>query len=480
MLLSDLLRDVEIIKPYEDAEIRFITDNSRNVTVGCAFVCISGTHNDGHLFAPQALQKGARVVITQRDLKLENQIIVADTKKAYAFMCAAFFGYPSKKLRLFAVTGTNGKTSTAFLLQKIIEQNGESCGLIGTVEGDLGGSVVSAQYTTPDAFQLQCLFRKMVERGCSCCVMEASSQALEQGRLDACEFEVAVFTNITQDHLDYHKTFENYLNAKKRLFYKSATALINLDDSNSSIMAESLTCKVVRYSARTNDADFSAENIFLSPDSVEYDLNYNSQKYGVKVNIPGVFSVYNSLAAVACSALAGFDIHNALLAVRELKGVAGRAEVVKTDTPYTVVIDYAHSPDSMKNILETVNGYCKGRIITVFGCGGDRDKTKRPLMGDIAARLSDIVVVTSDNPRGENPSLIIKDILKGINKNVRAETTVVENRRDAICKALETAKKDDVVLLLGKGHETYQIINGQKNHFDEREVITEFLKAHNN
>lgn len=478
MLLSQLLRDVETLTPYEDVEIGFITDNSQNVTAGCVFVCIEGLHSDGHKLANDALKRGALAVIAQRDLGLDRQITVDDTRKAYALMCAAFFGYPSKRLRLFGITGTNGKTTTAFLMKNIIEGCGEKCGLIGTVREMAGDAAFSAQYTTPDAFQLQCLFSKMVKRGCTCCVMEASSQALTQGRLDACEFEAGIFTNITRDHLDYHKTFEEYLKAKKKLFYISKTAVINIDDSHSSIMAEGLTGKAVSYSAQKSNAVFTADDIFLKSDGVEYSLIYKGKKHPVRLNIPGRFSVYNSMAALACCTEAGFDIQKAVKALSVCEGVPGRAEVLNTDTPYTVIIDYAHSPDSLENILTTVRDFCIGRVITVFGCGGDRDKTKRPIMGEIAARLSDIIVVTSDNPRSENPSEIIQDIKKGVPSVNINKALFIENRREAICKALSLAGENDVVLLAGKGHETYQITNEGKLHFDEREAVREFLCAH--
>ncbi|MCR4925320.1 MAG: UDP-N-acetylmuramoyl-L-alanyl-D-glutamate--2,6-diaminopimelate ligase [Clostridiales bacterium] len=479
MLLSQLLKDVEIAEPFKDVEIRFITDNSQNVTVGCAFVCIEGTHNDGHLFARLALSKGAKVIICERNLNLENQIIVKNSKKAYAKMCSAFFGYPSEKLNLFAITGTNGKTTTAFLLKNIIEANGEKCGLIGTVKEMAGDVSFSSQYTTPDAFQLQCLFNKMVLRGCSCCVMEASSQALSQGRLDGCSFKSAIFTNITQDHLDYHKSFEEYLKAKKRLFYKTKTAVINIDDSNSSIMAEALTCEVVSYSAQTNNAVFTADDILYSPDSVSYKLIYKGKGYPVKVNMPGIFSVYNSLSALACAISYGFDIEKCVEAVSKSKGVSGRAEIVPTKTDYNVMIDYAHSPDSLENILKTIKQYSRGRIITVFGCGGDRDKSKRAIMGRVAADLSDIAIVTSDNPRTEKPEAIIDDIKKGIEQSGKNNALFITDRREAISKALNIAQKDDVVLLAGKGHETYQILGEEKIHFDEREVIAELLNGNN-
>lgn len=474
MKLSELLKNADVKNSFADCEIVDITQDSRLVEEGFLFVCIKGNTFDGHSVAKEMLEKGARAVVCERDLGLENQIVVSDTREAYSVICANYFSNPAKKLKLIGLTGTNGKTTTTFLIKQILEGAGKRVGLIGTVQNMVCDEVYPAKYTTPDAYELQRLFSLMVKADCEYCVMEVSSQALAQGRVNGLHFEIGAFTNLTQDHLDYHKTWENYFNSKRILFENSSIAVTNADDENGLKIVSGLNCKVVSYAVNTNNADYVAKNVKFKSNGVEYELV--SELIGrVNCPIPGRFSVYNSLCAASIALTLGISFEEVLTAISKSNGVKGRIEVVPTDTDYTVIIDYAHSPDGLENIISSLREIAKKRIVTVFGCGGDRDRTKRPIMGKIAAELSDFCVVTSDNPRSENPSKIIEDILEGM-KGVSTPYVVVENRREAIKWALENAQKDDIILLAGKGHETYQILPTGTIHFDEREVVADILK----
>lgn len=474
MKLSQLLKGIEVSGGYNDAEITDVTQDSRNITKGCLFVCIKGNTFDGHSAAAQALQKGAAAVLVERDLGLDAQVITPNTRAVYSAVCANFFGRPAERLRLVGITGTNGKTTTAFLIKQILDSLGKKTGLIGTVQNMVGSEVYPAKFTTPDPYELQSLFALMVKAGCEFCVMEVSSQALAQGRVNGIEFEVGAFTNLTQDHLDYHKTFENYFAAKRLLFENCRTAVTNADDPHGLAITNGLACKTVSYAVNTNNADFVAKNVRFKTTGVDYDLVCDDIAR-VRCPIPGRFSVYNSLCAAAVCVTLGFELHSVIASLENSHGVKGRIEVVPTPgTDYTVIIDYAHSPDGLDNIISSLREIATGRIVTVFGCGGDRDKTKRPKMGKIAAELSDYCVVTSDNPRSEDPTAIINDILEGM-KGVSTPFTVVENRKEAIRFAMENAKKNDIILLAGKGHETYQILPTGTIHFDEREAVRDIL-----
>ncbi len=474
MKLSEILCGINVKNEYKDKEVKNVTDDSRRVEEGYLFVCIKGASFDGHNVAKQMLEKGAVAVVCERDLGLDGQILVESTREVYSPICANYFQNPANSLKLIGLTGTNGKTTTTFIIKQILENLGKKVGLIGTVQNMVGDEIYPAHYTTPDPYELQSLFRKMVDAGCEYCVMEVSSQALAQGRVAGIHFALAAFTNLTQDHLDYHKTWENYFAAKRMLFENCDIALTNIDDKNGLRIVEGLPCKVKTYSVDNNNSDFTARNVCFASDGVKYELV--SDKIGrVQCPIPGRFSVYNSLCAVSAAISLGFGFEDALRAIAKCSGVKGRIEVVPTDTDYTVIIDYAHSPDGLENIISSLREISKGRVVTLFGCGGDRDKTKRPLMGAIAAKLSDFCIVTSDNPRSENPSEIIKDILEGM-KDTKTPYKVIENRKEAIIWALENAKENDIILLAGKGHETYQILNDGTIHFDEREVVAQFFE----
>ena len=476
MKLSELLNNVKTTSTYKDAEVRDITDKSSDISEGCVFVCIKGARFDGHSVAAQAVEGGAVAVIAEYDTGVENQILVENTRDAYSRICAAFYGNPAEKLKLIGVTGTNGKTTTTFLIKNVFDSLGIKTGLIGTVKNITGDKEYVSSLTTPDSKELQSLYREMVESGCEYCIMEVSSQALAQGRVDGCHFKIAVFTNLTQDHLDYHETFENYANAKRKLFEISDTAIINIDDKYAQKMVEGLDCEVLTFAVNNESSDFSAKNVKCFADSVQYELLTPDNIGRINIKIPGHFTVYNSMGAAACAINAGADFEKVIRAVSNSKGVPGRVEVVPTNTDYTVLIDYAHSPDGLENVISSIRETTQGRVITVFGCGGDRDKTKRPKMGKIVGDLSDVAVVTSDNPRSENPSLIIEDILAGMTA-CKAKIKTLESRTEAIKYAMQEAKAGDVVILAGKGHETYQILNTGKIHYDEREVVAEILKG---
>ncbi len=472
MLLKDLLPQFDNDLPH--IEITGLTCDSRKVQKGFAFVCINGFTLDGHDFALKAEELGAAIIISEKPTGAKNEIIVEDTHAAYALMSAAYFGYPSKDLKLVGVTGTNGKTSVTYMLKAIIEEAGFKTGVVGTIQNLIGNEVVPTDNTTPDAYELNRLFAEMRDKGCKYAIMEVSSHALDQKRVYGVDFEVAAFTNLTQDHLDYHVTMDNYMLAKKKLFDMCKTAVINIDDEYSTGISQGIGAKTVTYSVKSNESTYSANGINLRPDGIEYELvGYNFIKH-IKIKTGGKFSVYNSLCAAVCAMELGFDIETVAAAFEKMQGVKGRAEVVPTGKDFTVIIDYAHTPDGLSNILSTFKELKKGRLVCLFGCGGDRDAKKRPIMGKIAARLSDFVIVTSDNPRTEEPSLIIKDILEGM-KDAKTPYTVIENRIEAIKYAVNNAKTDDIIVLAGKGHETYQILKTGKIHLDEREVIAEAL-----
>lgn len=470
MLLSQLLKGINVLNDYCDREISDVTDKTLKISEGCAFVCVVGARFDGHSFAESALSQGATAVIVSRDLGLEEQILVENTREAYAIMCKNLCDCAADKLTIVGITGTNGKTTTAFVVKDILSELGVKSGLIGTVKNMVGDKEFHTELTTPDPYDMHRLFKMMVDDGIEYCVMETSSQAFHQMRLAGIHFKTGVFTNLTQDHLDYHGTIEEYKACKKTLFYNCDNAIINADDEAGAYMCDGIDVPVKTYSINTA-SDYKAENAVLFADRVEYDLNGEH----VVFRIPGGFSVYNSLCAIGSVCSLGFDFRDVVKAAGSAASVKGRVELLKTDTDFGVIIDYAHTPDGLEKALNAVRGFTKGRVITLFGCGGDRDKTKRPKMGRMATDLSDIVVVTTDNPRTEDPEVIIKEILIGT-VGSKAEVVSVTDRSEAIEYALSIARAGDTVLLAGKGHETYQVIGKERVHYDEREVVAEALK----
>ncbi len=470
MLLSELLKDVKVKSIYDDREISDVTDNTRKVKNGCAFVCVEGARVDGHNFAEDVLSNGASALIVSKDLGLKEQILVENTREAYALMCKNLFSRKCDELTIIGITGTNGKTTTAFIIKDILKAFNIKTGLIGTVKNMVGEKEFHTELTTPDPYDMHNLFKMMVDDGIKYCVMETSSQAFHQMRLAGIHFKTAVFTNLTQDHLDYHGTIEEYKKCKKTLFYNADTAVMNADDEASVYMTDGIDIPVISYGIE-NNCDIKAENIELCEKKVSYKIS-NSEK--VDFYIPGDFSVYNSLSGICAVSTLGFSVSEIAKVMPTVSSVTGRLEVVDTDTPYSVIIDYAHTPDGLEKAISAIRGFTKGRVITVFGCGGDRDKTKRPKMGRMATDLSDIAIVTTDNPRTEDPLEIIKEILIGT-VGSKAEVITITDRSEAICYALDIAKENDSILLAGKGHELYQVIGKERIHYDEREIVKNHL-----
>lgn len=479
MTLKELLGGIEVINCSVslDTEIQSLCYDSRKAKAGSAFVAIEGFETDGHKYISDALNNGAAVVICGKKQPADiPHVLVQNPRRALAVMSANYFGRPADKMKMIGVTGTNGKTTVTTLLKEIIESiTGEKVGLIGTNQNMIGELVLPTERTTPESYELQELFAEMYKEGCLYVVMEVSSHSLALDRVETIEFEVGAFTNLTQDHLDFHRTMEEYLKAKAILFTKCKQGVVNLDDSASSYILEHAACPMLKLSTKKNEADLVAKEIRLKEDRVEFCLLMTGMLKKVRLNIPGMFSVYNALTVIACAMQLGFPVEEIISALSKCGNVKGRVEVVPTGKAYTVLIDYAHTPDAMENVLNTVKGFAKGRTIVLFGCGGDRDKTKRPKMGEIAVRLADVVVVTSDNPRTEDPNAIISDILEGI-KGSKTPYYVVPDRKEAIRKAMSLAKPGDVVVLAGKGHENYQIIGKEKFHMDERELVASILE----
>ncbi len=485
-VLCDLLQEVQYQKHciLQGLSITGIQYDSRKVTLGNLFVAIKGFQSDGHQYIRQALENGAIAIMISDEAYCSNEypwVLVEDGRLALAQISNAFYEHPSEKLTLIGVTGTNGKTTTTNLICKIIEAQGEQTGLIGTIHNRIGGRILEGSRTTPESLELQQMFAQMVEAGIHYAVMEVSSHALELHRVTCCDFDMAVFTNLTQDHLDYHITMENYCKAKTILFRMlgekgekaglQKAAVINLDDPWAPQFLVASNVPVVTYSMH-KDASWKAEDVHVGAEGVRYTVD----GHPVQLHLTGNFNVYNSLAALAVGEALGFPLEDVIHALEQVGGIAGRFQTVQGAKDFSVIVDYAHTPDGLENVISTAQAFAKGRVITVFGCGGDRDRTKRPLMGAMAARLSDYCVVTSDNPRTEEPEQILQDILPGVTEHMQPETYHVEvDRRKAIHYAVQMAQPGDVVLLAGKGHENYQDVNGQKHHFDDYEVAQEAI-----
>ena len=389
-------------------------------------------------------------------------------------MAAAYYGYPSREMQMIGVTGTNGKTSTTYMLKAIAERMGKKVGLIGTIRNMIGDIIIDTERTTPESVDLQRILRQMKDEKVDVVIMEVSSHSLDQKRVHGIEYDVGEFTNLTQDHLDYHKTFENYFNAKKLLFKQSRMAVINKDDPYANRMMEGLDIPVMTFGIREK-ADVTASEIDITTRGVQFDFNYKNITSRFNVPIPGLFSVFNAIGAATVALSLGWNLDSIKYGLEHMMSVSGRLEPLPTGkNEFTVLLDYAHTPDALENVLKTVRGFATGRIVTLFGCGGDRDHAKRPIMGEIAGRFSDFAIVTSVNPRTENPMDIINSIVDGVKKS-GCEYVVIENRREAIEYALKNARKNDVIILAGKGHENYQEINGGKHHFDEKEIVAEIL-----
>jgi len=474
MKLNELLEN-NAVTSIGDTEITSVTDNTGRVTEGSLFFCVKGGSFDGHTAAADMLERGAAAVVCDHDLGLgEKQIITDDTRVLYGKVCAAWFGHPERKIKMIGVTGTNGKTTITNVIKHILMSTGHKTGLIGTIRNEIGDEVLETSNTTPMTFEFMELLDKMVKAGCEYVVMEVSSFGLVQNRIGSSWFGIALFTNLTQDHLDYHKNMENYYQAKKKLFDICDSAICNIDDDYGRRLFGEISCDKLTFSTRES-ASFYADGIKIKPTGSSFWFCNEGKSHFVKAKIPGLFNVSNLTAAMAACLKAGVPLDKIIAAVENYSGVKGRCEVIPTGRDFTVICDYAHTPDAIENVLRSVKEYTSGRLICLFGCGGDRDSAKRPLMAQAAAKYADKLIVTSDNPRTEDPEAIIKDILTGLT-DTEVPYDVVTDRREAIYHALKIAEKGDIIVLAGKGHEDYQIIGEKKNHFDEREVVAEGLK----
>lgn len=481
--LSEILEGIELMSSSGDKEtiIQGITMDSRQVQPGDLYACVPGLNVDGHDFAAQAMEKGATAILVERILPLEvPQLQVKNVREILGEIAANIYDHPASHLEVIGVTGTNGKTTITHLIERIAMENGKKVGLIGTLGARIAGREIPGSRTTPESIDLQKLLAEMEAEGVELAVMEVSSHALVLGRVTGCEFDAGIFTNLTQDHLDYHKTMEEYLQAKARLFSgltgskQPKIGVVNGDDPASVTLSQVSAAPVVTYGVKAEKLDYRAAEIELKAEGIRFIVHFKGKAQEVKYSTPGMFSVYNALAAFAWGVESGRDPEQVARALAEVEGVPGRFESVRMGQPFPVIVDYAHTPDGLENVLRTAREFTRGRLITVFGCGGDRDKGKRPKMGAISADLSDFVIVTSDNPRTEEPHQIIKDVLVGV---VGVEHTTIENRREAIESACRMAKQGDTILIAGKGHEDYQIIGKEVFPFDDREVARDALRG---
>ena len=488
MKLSDLLEN-SAVTSIGDAEITSVTDNTEKVKEGSLFFCVKGGKFDGHTVAGKMLEKGAAAVVCERDLGLgDRQIVTESTRKLYGKVCSAWFGHPERKLKLIGVTGTNGKTTTTSLIKHILMSCGHKTGLIGTIQNEIGNEVLHTDNTTPFAFDFMALLDRMAKEGCEYAVMEVSSFGLVQNRIGCSHFNEAVFTNLTQDHLDYHKDMEDYYQAKKLLFDVCDTAICNIDDDYGKRLFSEIELAIDNKKGCISSSTFSvkgsafyrADDIKLKASGTEFTFWYGNESCEVKTNMPGLFNVSNVVAGIAVCLNENIPIEDIISAVGNYRGVKGRCEVIPTGTDFTVICDYAHTPDALENVLKSVKEYTENELICLFGCGGNRDSAKRPKMAVSASKYADRLIITSDNPRDENPQDIIDDILRGL-ENTSTPYEVVTDRREAIYHALRTAKSGDIVVLAGKGHEDYQILSGNRHiHFDEREIVAEGLEIMRN
>ena len=479
MKLRELLKDIPVLECTADleTEITAICYDSRKAEPGCLFVAVTGFAADGNRFIPMALERGAAAVVTAKKPEQDiPYILVESDRLALAMLGCNFYGHPAKSMTMIGITGTNGKTSSTLLLKQVLEKTlGARVGLIGTMANMIGEKTIPTERTTPESLDLQALFARMRDGGCTHVIMEVSSHAITLERIGGVHFDVAAFTNLTEDHLDFHKTMDAYCDAKAELFRRCDRAVINADDSYAGRILAAAACPVLTTSVTTKEG-LHAENVELHAEGISFTAVYGEERASVKLPIPGRFTVYNALTVLGVACQLGISLSDCAEALKTAKGVKGRVEVVPTPgTPYSVLVDYAHTPDGLENVLRSVRDFCRGRLICVFGCGGDRDPLKRPIMGRIGVELSDIAVITSDNPRTEPPMAIIEDILKGVNQE-NGEYIVIEDRRRAIRYAMDIAEKNDIIVLAGKGHETYQDIGGQKHHLDEREEVAAHLK----
>ncbi|MBI9070480.1 MAG: UDP-N-acetylmuramoyl-L-alanyl-D-glutamate--2,6-diaminopimelate ligase [Melioribacteraceae bacterium] len=485
MLLKEVIKNLNTVRTIGDidlVEVNNITMDSREVSEGSLYIAIKGFKADGHSFIKDAIKKGASVIAVNEDanFEIDNKsvvvLVVTNTRDAMARISCNFYENPSSKLTLIGITGTKGKTTTAFYIKNIFENAGFKTGLIGTIANYIGDTKIETKLTTPESITINSLLREMVKEGCKYCVMEVSSHSLELARVQYLNFDQLIFTNITSDHLDYHKTFENYLAAKKIFFDQASSdskAIVNKDDNNWAELTKDTKASVISYGI-DNKSDYNILNVKYNLDGTEFEVDYKGVNQKLKTSLVGYFNAYNAGSAFISAVEAGMSLEKAAEGIKKTSQVPGRFEVVSSKNKKAIV-DYSHTSDSLKKALEAVNHINKENrnVITVVGCGGDRDKSKRPVMGEIASRLSTKVIITSDNPRTENPNEIIKDIISGIDKD---NYDIIENRREAIKKAIKESDDYSIIFIAGKGHENYQEINGVRNYFSDKETAIEFLE----
>ncbi|WP_082147164.1 UDP-N-acetylmuramoyl-L-alanyl-D-glutamate--2,6-diaminopimelate ligase [Rubeoparvulum massiliense] len=486
MNLSTLIHGLPFITVvnHHECTITKITDKSNEVVPGTLFVCIPGYRVDGHQFAEEAVAKGAVAIVASQPVEVTvPTLYVRNTRRALAILLDRFYDHPTQHLRLIGVTGTNGKSTVTYLLEQIFQDAGYRTGLIGTIERKVGTTSFPTNNTTPDPVTLQETFALMRKEKTDYAMMEVSSHALTQGRVWGCKFRSAIFTNLTQDHLDYHHTKEAYAYAKSLLFAQLGNAyegenlpvaILNGDDPASKLMAEATAAPVLTYAIH-EQADVRATNVTLNSDGVQFIVESFAGSAPFALHLMGRFNVYNALAVITAALLEGLSLEQIKASLEKAHGVPGRCERVEAGQPFRVIVDYAHTPDGLQNVLQTMKEVKEGRLISVCGCGGDRDRSKRPLMAQISTQLADLSVFTSDNPRTEVPEAILQDMLTGVQNDPDATYEVIENRRDAIQYAIAQAEPGDIVIIAGKGHETYQEINGVRHHFDDREEAAEAI-----
>jgi len=473
----------QLIKGDINQEITDIAYDSRKVKKGSLFVCIEGTVVDGHSFIPEAVENGAAALLVQKDVTVDDDNVaivkVENTRYGLAFVSDCFYNHPSRNINLIGITGTKGKTTCTYMVKYIMEEASRKTGLIGTIQNMIGDEILYAERTTPESYDLQTLFSEMIKKGANDVVMEVSSQGLQLHRVSCCDFKIGVFTNLYKDHISplEHKDMEEYLNAKIKLFKMCKTGLVNIDSDYGQRVIDEAECPVYTFGIE-KDCDIKASNIIKHPSSVEFDVVTPWFSGHINVNIPGKFTVYNALAAIGVCGISGIPFEHIKNGLNKVK-VPGRAESVETNRDFTVIVDYAHTADSLENILNTIKDFAKGRVISVFGCGGNKDRGRRFGMGEVSGRLADFTIITSDNPRSEDPLAIMNDIETGIKKTDGKYIKIVD-RREAIKYAIEHALPNDVIVIAGKGHETYQIFKDKTIHFDDREVVREILNEINN
>lgn len=475
-------QDYEILQGDLHTNILGLANDSRKVEKGYLFIAVKGFEQDGHRYIPQAIQNGAVAVVIEDKEAIANRLVdgvtiiyVENARKIMAVMANHFYNNPSSQFKLVGVTGTNGKTSTVFLINNVLEYLKHKTGLIGTIINKIDQERFESERTTPESIEVQQLFRKMADTNVNDVIMEVSSHALDLYRVDQSRFDVGVFTNLTLDHLDYHKTMENYRLAKSKLFTMCDIGVVNIDDEAGKYMIEHGTCSsYITLSTKDPSSSLYASNLENHLSGINFEVTYKNHMYPVKMQTPGEFSVYNGLTAMGALLALGIQIEHIIEAFAINSQIKGRFQSIPSPSGFTAIVDYAHAPDGLLNVLNAMKGFATQKIITVFGCGGDRDRTKRPIMGEIAGNYSDICVITSDNPRTEEPQSIIDEIEVGM-KKTKCRYECILDRKDAINKALSMASTGDLVLVAGKGHEDYQIIGKVKHHFDDEEVIRAYF-----